>query len=238
VVEGEVMAIDRGNAKGALLRGMRLEDLQARPNLAHGIVQGQLATIADNGGLVLGERLRRDLNVGIGSIITLMSPQGGGDRPLEPKNDDFTVDASFSVRMQEIDSSYIFMPLDAAQLYFNLEPNQVTGLDLLIANIDDARQLADVSRRLFGPAPQPAGADHAGQREPDDAGLGVPDQSDPGDQGHPDRRQRRHLRQHSRQPLGGGRAIRTSDLARLCLQRSRRRRSKLFHRSPNGRRRY
>jgi lipoprotein-releasing system permease protein len=150
VVEGEVMAIDRGNAKGALLRGMRLEDLQARPNLAHGIVQGQLATIADNGGLVLGERLRRDLNVGIGSIITLMSPQGGGDQPLEPKNDDFTVDASFSVRMQEIDSSYIFMPLDAAQLYFNLESNQVTGLDLLIANIDDARQLADTLRRELG----------------------------------------------------------------------------------------
>jgi len=150
VVEGEVMAIDRGNAKGALLRGMRLEDLQARPNLANGIIQGRLTSIAENGGLVLGERLRRDLNVGIGSVITLLSPQGGGDQPLQPKSEDFNVDASFSVRMQEIDSSYIFMPLDSAQYYFGLEANQVTSLDLLLSNIDDAKKVADGLRQQLG----------------------------------------------------------------------------------------
>jgi lipoprotein-releasing system permease protein len=152
VVEGEVMAIDRGTAKGALLRGMRLEDMQARPNLARGIVLGRLADIASNGGLVLGERLRRDLNVGVGSVVTLLSPRGGGDQPIEPVTADFDVAASFSVRMQEIDSNYIFMPLDAAQAYFNLEPGQVTALDLLLAETDDAGAVADAVRKQLGPS--------------------------------------------------------------------------------------
>ncbi len=150
VIEGEVMAIDRGTAKGALLRGMRLEDLMARPNLANGIVQGRLAAIASNGGLVLGERLRREMNVGIGSVLTLLSPRGGGDQPIEPVTADFDVDASFSVHMQEIDSSYIFMSLETAQTYFNLEPNQVTGLDLLLANTDDARQISEKLQQDLG----------------------------------------------------------------------------------------
>jgi len=151
VVEGEVMAIDRGIAKGALLRGMRLQDLEARPNLAKGIVAGRLADIAGNGGLVLGERLRRDLGVGIGGVVTLLSPRGGGNQPIEPVSADFDVDASFSVRMQEIDSSYIFMPLDAAQNYFNLQPSQVTALDLLLADTDAAPAVTLAVQKELGP---------------------------------------------------------------------------------------
>ncbi len=151
VVEGEVMAIDRGNSKGALLRGMRLEDLAARPNLVNGMVQGRLGDIANNGGLILGERLRRDLNVGVGSVLTILSPRGGGDRPIEPVSNDFDIDGSFSVRMLEIDSSYIFMPLDAAQNFYNLDANQVTSLDLLVGDTNKADVIADQIRKDLGP---------------------------------------------------------------------------------------
>lgn len=152
VVEGEVMATtERGVAKGALVRGMRLDDLQARPNLADGIVQGRLTAIADNGGLILGERLRRDLGIEIGGVLTLRSPRGGDGQPISLENGDFDVDASFSVRMQEIDSSYIFMPLDTAQAYFDLKPDQVTSLDLLVGDTDAAHDIAQALQKALGP---------------------------------------------------------------------------------------
>ena len=75
------------------------------------------------------------------------------------------------------------------------------------------RQLADVSRRLLGTAAQPADADHAGQRAPADAGVGVSDQSAAADQGHADPRQRRDLHHDARQPLGDRRAVGAADLA-------------------------
>ena len=93
------------------------------------------------------------------------------------------------------------------------------------------RQLAHVPRRLLGPSPQPPHADHARQRRPARARVGVPDRADAADQGHADRGQRRDLRHHARQPLGDRRAQRAADLA-LHLPDERR----LPHRAPRRRR--
>lgn len=149
VVEGEVMAINEGQAQGALVRGIAPDDLAARSNLVNGIVSGRLQDF-DSGGLILGERLRRQLALNPGQVVTLLSPRGGGDQPIEPVTADFDVAASFSVHMVEIDSSYIFMPLAQAQKFFDLQPNQATTLDIMVTDTDAASDVARQVAALLG----------------------------------------------------------------------------------------
>lgn len=149
VVEGEVMATNRGNAQGALVRGLRTDDLQQRRNLVNGLVTGGLSRF-EQGGLILGERLRRQLAVGSDDYITLLLPRGGGDRPVEPVTADFDLAGSFSVGMAEIDASYVFMPLDEAQRFFELEPDQVTAIDVLTSEPRDAPRIAAAIRAALG----------------------------------------------------------------------------------------
>ena len=151
VVEGEVMATNRGNAQGALVRGLRLDDLAQRRNLVNGLVSGGLSRFED-GGLVLGERLRRNLAVAVGDYVTLLLPKGGGDRPVEPVTADFDVAASFSVGMGEIDAGYVFMPLDLAQRFFELPPGHVTAIDVLTDDPRAAPAVAAAIRRELGAA--------------------------------------------------------------------------------------
>jgi len=149
VVEGEVMATNRGNAQGALVRGLRLADLEQRRNLVNGLVTGGL-TRFEEGGLILGERLRRNLAVGIDDYVTLLLPRGGGDRPVEPVTADFDLAGSFSIGMAEIDSSYVFMSLAEAQRFFELEPGQVTAIDVLLADPNRAPAVAAQLRQALG----------------------------------------------------------------------------------------
>jgi lipoprotein-releasing system permease protein len=149
VVEGEVMATNRGNAQGALVRGLRIGDLEQRRNLINGLVTGGLSGF-EQGGLILGERLRQQLAIGADDYVTLLLPRGGGDRPVEPVTADFDFAGSFRIYMNEIDSSYIFMPLDEAQRFFELESGQVTGIDVLLAEPNRAPAVAEELRRTLG----------------------------------------------------------------------------------------
>ncbi|MGE0154375.1 MAG: lipoprotein-releasing ABC transporter permease subunit [Reyranellaceae bacterium] len=149
VVEGEVMATNRGNAQGALVRGLRLGDLEQRRNLVNGMVSGSLSRF-EEGGLILGERLRRQLAAGGDDYITLLLPKGGGDRPVEPVTADFDLAGSFSIGMAEIDASYVFMSLEEAQRFFELEPGQVTAIDVLTGDPRQAPRIAAAIRQALG----------------------------------------------------------------------------------------
>lgn len=150
VVEGEVMATNRGNAQGALVRGLRTADLERRRNVVNGLVSGSLAAF-EEGGLIVGERLRRQLVVAPGEYVTLLLPKGGGDQPIEPVTVDFDLAGSFSVGMAEIDSGYVFMPLDLAQRFFELEPGAVSAIDVLTEEPRRAPQIAAAIREVLGP---------------------------------------------------------------------------------------
>lgn len=150
VVEGEVMATNRGNAQGALVRGLRTADLEQRRNVVNGLVSGSLAAF-DDGGLIVGERLRRQLAVVPGDFVTLLLPKGGGDQPIEPVTVDFDLAGSFSVGMAEIDAGYVFMPLDFAQRFFDLDPGAVSAIDVLTDEPRRAPQVAAAIREALGP---------------------------------------------------------------------------------------
>jgi len=147
LVEGQVMATSEAGAAGALVRGIRPEDLRSLRLLADHIVQGTLADFDDDG-VAVGDRLARRLGVAVGRPITVVSPQGTATAfGTMPRVKTYHVVALFNVGMYEYDNSFIYAPLDAAQLFFRL-PGEVSSLEVFVADPDRVRE----ERRLIAAA--------------------------------------------------------------------------------------
>jgi len=137
LVEGQVMATGSGAAAGAVVRGIRPDDIRARKLIADHIVSGSLADFADDN-IAIGDRLARRLGVAVGGKITLISPEGTDTAfGTVPRMKTYTVTALFDVGFFEYDNSFIYMPLDAAQLFFKM-PNAVSYLEVFVRNADQS----------------------------------------------------------------------------------------------------
>ncbi len=153
MIEGQVMVTARGIAQGAVVRGIRPSDLAARKIVADNIQAGSLDGFNQGKAIVIGARLADKLRVGPGARITLISPKGTATALGSiPRMRAYTIAATFKIGMHEYDSSFIFMPLSAAQIYFRL-PGAVSNLEVFITDPDDA---ADAGRRLRRAAGRPA----------------------------------------------------------------------------------
>jgi lipoprotein-releasing system permease protein len=139
LVEGQVMATSDAGAAGALVRGIRPEDLRSLPLLANRIIQGSLADFGDDG-VAVGDRLARRLGVTVGSPIMVISPQGTPTAfGTMPRVKTYQVVALFNVGMYEYDNSFIYAPLAAAQLFFRL-PEEVSNLEVFVDDPDRVRE--------------------------------------------------------------------------------------------------
>jgi lipoprotein-releasing system permease protein len=140
LVEGQVMATSEGAAAGALVRGIRPDDLRSLQLVADHIAQGSLADFGDDG-VAVGERLARRLGIAVGSPITVLSPEGTATAfGTMPRVKTYRVAALFNVGMYEYDNSFIYAPLDAAQLFFRL-PDAVSSLEVFTADPDQVREV-------------------------------------------------------------------------------------------------
>lgn len=142
IVEGQVMVTANGVARGAIVRGVRPEDLRARRIIADNIVGGTLDPFAGADAIVVGNRLAERLGVRVGDDLTLISPQGNvtvfGTVPTVRS---YKIAATFNIGMFEYDSGFIFMPLEAAQTYFRM-PDAVTNLEITLDDPERAPILA------------------------------------------------------------------------------------------------
>jgi lipoprotein-releasing system permease protein len=141
VIEGQVMATTEFGASGALVRGVRPADLRALPLVARHIVAGSLGDFGDDG-IAIGARLARRLGATVGGPVTVISPQGTATAfGTMPRIKTYRVAALFDVGMYEYDNSFIYAPLTAAQLFFQL-PEAVTHLEVFVADPDRVRTAA------------------------------------------------------------------------------------------------
>ena len=135
MVEGQVMATTDAGASGALVHGIRPADLRALRLVSQRIVAGSLAGFGDDG-VAIGYRLAQRLGVGVGGRVTVISPQGTATVfGTMPRIKTYHVAALFDVGMYEYDNSFIYAPLDAAQLFFRL-PQAVNDLQVYVADPD------------------------------------------------------------------------------------------------------
>ena len=141
MIEGQVMITARGVARGGVVRAFRPSDLAKRKTISSKIQSGSIADFKGKNSIVLGERLAQKLGVRVGDKVTLISPKGTVTAfGFVPRMKSYKLVGTFNIGMFEYDSSFILMPLKAAQLYFRL-PDAVHYLEVFGNNPDKAPEL-------------------------------------------------------------------------------------------------
>jgi lipoprotein-releasing system permease protein len=156
LVEGQVLASGRSGTSGtgALVKGIREADLKNIPLVAGNIRQGELNGFDTAEGVAVGTRMAENLGLGLGDLITLISPDGDVT-PLgtNPRIKAYPVTAIYEIGMSEYDALIVFMPLAEAQLYFNSEGIAQT-IEIFVDDPDTVEDLkepveAAAQRQLF-----------------------------------------------------------------------------------------
>lgn len=96
---------------------------------------------ADEDGLILGTGIAKALEVEAGDEVTLLIPQPTEDGKLaQPLR--FNMPVTGVLRLEgQLDHSYALIPLNKAQELMEYQPNQVSGLEISLANPFDVRTL-------------------------------------------------------------------------------------------------
>lgn len=150
LVEGQVMAAANNVARGALVRGFRPDDLKSRSIIANNIKAGSLADFGDPNGVLIGTRFAQRFGLKPGDPLRLISPQSEVTAfGSVPRIKTYTVAALFEIGMFEYDVGFVFMPLEAAQLYFRTGEG-VTGIEVEIDNADRVDELRPALIRAAG----------------------------------------------------------------------------------------
>ncbi len=151
LVEGQVLAAANGVAGGALVRGVRAADLGARPLLANNIRAGDVGDFKGEDVAMIGTRMANKFGLSLGDSITLISPQGNVTAfGTTPRTRAYRIVAVFEVGMFEYDSSFIFLPLEAAQVFFRLGSG-VSGVEVMLDHPDQVREARWQIARALGP---------------------------------------------------------------------------------------
>ena len=123
LVEGQTLSSGNvGAGTGALVRGVREQDLRKLDLVSDNIKLGTLDDFDSGSGVAIGARMAENLGLTIGDILTLVSPDGDVTPfGTTPRVKGYPVNAIFEVGMSEYDSSIVYLPLTEAQAYFNAD---------------------------------------------------------------------------------------------------------------------
>ncbi len=151
VVEGQALAQgDSSGGTGALVRGMREQDLAKLTTVTKNIKSGTLENFDKQDGVAIGSGMAEKLGLSVGSDIRIITPDGDVTPfGVNPRVKAYKVTAIFSVGMSEYDSIFIFMPLKEAQAFFNLG-NKVQSLEVFLNNADEVSQISPEVEKAVG----------------------------------------------------------------------------------------
>ncbi len=137
VVEGQALVQGNiGAGTGALVRGLREEDLDKLKLVSGNIRQGTLKGFDQSGGVAIGTRMAENLGLSVGDTLRVISPDGDVTPfGVNPRVKAYPIVAIFEIGMSEYDSSIVMMPLSEAQLFFNQE-GKVQSLEIFVDNPD------------------------------------------------------------------------------------------------------
>jgi lipoprotein-releasing system permease protein len=138
IVEGEVlMSGPQGGALGGIARGITAQGLADLPTVSSHVAAGNLNDLTGDGTIAIGGGLASQFNLTIGSSIQLILPQGKATIiGTIPSIVSFKVVAIFETGMAQYDSSFVFIPLEAAQNLFQ-KPNAATQIQVYVTDPDN-----------------------------------------------------------------------------------------------------
>ncbi len=145
LIESQVLITSPRNALGAIVRGMRAEDINQMKLVAGNLRIGTLGGFDQGEGIALGLRLANALGVTTGDKVTLVNPRGQTTVfGRKPKLRDFEVVAVFELGMSEYDKTIGFMPLHVAQAFFNMKDR----VDVIEVMTNDPESVGELAQKI------------------------------------------------------------------------------------------
>ncbi len=135
VIRGQVMATSNGRNAGVEVFGIMPADLDQIPLVAH---PEQFAGALDDfeGGVAIGMGVARELGIGVGDRIRLISPDGARTAfGTSPRVSAYEVTYIFQVGRYDIDRVRVYLPFAEAQTYFNRD-GVADEIELTVADPD------------------------------------------------------------------------------------------------------
>ena len=150
-VQGQTVLAKNGSASGVLVRGLTPENFGQMKIVSGHIVAGKIADFGE-GRIAIGARLAEEQQLKVGDELTLISPKMTST-PIGPMLNKriFEVAAIFSVGNYLIDNGVVFMPMEAAQSFFQTGDG-VSSLEVGIVEPEEGLAAAERSiRQAAGP---------------------------------------------------------------------------------------
>ena len=148
VLDGQaLLSTQGGGARGGLVRGITLDDLRALHPISDHIVAGGLDDFTGDNAIVAGIGLATTYRLRIGDFLTVISPEGAATAfGTIPRVRAYKVVAIFDAGLADYNNSVVFLPLPAAQIFFQ-KANAVTGIEIRLRDPDQVNVVA----RALGP---------------------------------------------------------------------------------------
>ena len=110
---------------------------------------GKLDEFAGDDAIVVGTGLAQFYRLGIGDPLTVISPQGAATAfGTVPRVRAYKVVAVFDAGLNDYNNSVVFMPLPAAQIFFQ-KPDAITGIEIRVAQPDNVDALLPPLRQVL-----------------------------------------------------------------------------------------
>ena len=150
MIDGEVFVSANGTGTGAYMRGFREEDIRQRTLIASGVVAGSLDDFKGEDVAMIGVGMAGSLGLNIGSEFKAISSKTQSTMMgTIPRIKEYRVVAIFDVGMSQYNSSFIFVPLEAAQLYFQ-QKGAVSEMEVMVNNIEDVGRVKQELSNALG----------------------------------------------------------------------------------------
>ena len=137
MVESAAGVSSQYHQSGALVRGIREEDIKRLPGIANNVRLGTLDGFEAGGGVAIGAKMAEQLSVRIGDTISLLTARGASTPfGVAPRLKAYPVVAIFPIGVSEFDGIFVYMPLAEAQAFLNKE-DEASVIEAFVANPDD-----------------------------------------------------------------------------------------------------
>jgi lipoprotein-releasing system permease protein len=136
MVEGAAGISSQYAQSGALVRGIREQDITRLPGIAGNVRDGTLQGFDKAEGVAIGQRLAENLGVRVGDKVSVLIAKGA-QTPfgVAPRIKAYPIVAIFQIGMSEFDNLFVYMPLSQAQAFFNKE-NEATVVEAFVDDPD------------------------------------------------------------------------------------------------------
>jgi len=164
-IMNQVMLINGDRVSGVVVRGIDPGKEETVSDLGKNMVSGTVTHLKtkssfsgdikvrgkkNRAGIILGKELSRRLGVGVGDIVSMVSPVSRVTPVgLIPRMKLFKVVGVFESGMYEYDANLSFILLKSAQKFFSMK-NGVSGIEVRVADIEQAGNIASVIQKELG----------------------------------------------------------------------------------------